>query len=415
MKKKLPKVIPTINEPLWTKAIPGIPYRIKVHLADNPPLFAWVEYENAIIKGDLSYLRELLFEKKYLQKHYEWIENLKSSTTPKGVLFPTNLIAEDIGYKWEGGCSGMDNTPRGRIGIKSLKERPNNPNMLWIDAICQQALSAKMISNMFELVGDHLQSEEWNKKFLDKKDIINKFYWDEKDKFYYDIDCNTHDFYKVMTIASYWTLTAGVASDEQAHYLIEKILDSNIFGGKVPLVSLARNDNDFNIKGGYWRGSVWLPTAYASLRGMVNYKYYKEAHNAAKKLLDHMCNTYFNYSPHTIWECYAPESCEPAINAEGTKIVRPDFCGWSALGPIAIYIEYILGFHKIDAFNNLIEWEKPEEIKGKIGIKNLKFGNVITDIEANEKTCLIISNNPYTIKINGKRYKISIGTNKFEI
>ena len=45
-----------------------------------------------------------------------------------------------------------------------------------------------------------------------------------KDKFYYDIDCNTHDFYKVMTIASYWTLTAGVASDEQAHYLIEKIL-----------------------------------------------------------------------------------------------------------------------------------------------------------------------------------------------
>ena len=88
--KKLPKVIPTINEPLWTKAIPGIPYRIKVHLADNPPLFAWVEYENAIIKGDLSYLRELLFEKKYLQKHYEWIENLKSSPTPKGVLFPSN-------------------------------------------------------------------------------------------------------------------------------------------------------------------------------------------------------------------------------------------------------------------------------------------------------------------------------------
>ena len=56
-----------------------------------------------------------------------------------------------------------------------------------------------------------------------------------------------------------------------------------------------------------------------------------------------------------------------------------------------------------------------EQLGKKIGIKNLKFGNVITDIEAKEKTCVIISNNPYTIKINGKRYKISIGTNKFEI
>ena len=413
--KKLPKVIPPIGEPFWTRAIPGIPYTLKVHLADNPPLFAWVEYENAIIKGDLAYIKELLYEKKYLQKHYEWIENLRKSTIPKGVLFPTNLIAEEKGYKWEGGCSGMDNTPRGRKGDRAKKERPNNPDMLWIDAICQQALSANMISKLYEIVGDNVGREEWKHKFEEKQAIINNFYWDEKDRFYYDIDCNTHEFYKVMTITSYWTLTAGVSSELQAKYLVDKILDSNIFGGKVPFVSLARNDNDFDCKGGYWRGSIWLPTAYAALRGMVNYKYYKEAHISAIKLLDHMCSTYFNYSPHTIWECYAPEKCEPAMNAEGTEIVRPDFCGWSALGPISIYIEYILGFHKIDAFENIVEWEKPEEMKGKIGIKNLKFGNVITDIEANGKTCVIISNNPYTIKINGKAYEITIGTNKFEI
>jgi len=120
--KSLPKVIPTEREPKWTRAIPGQPTNIKVHLADNPPLFAWAEYENALMNGDKDYIKELLYEKKFLQKHYEWIEQLKSYEKIENVLMPTNLIAQDIGYKWEGGCSGMDNTPRGRKG-RMLKKQ----------------------------------------------------------------------------------------------------------------------------------------------------------------------------------------------------------------------------------------------------------------------------------------------------
>ena len=414
--KSLPKVIPPKSEPIWTEAIPGIPYEMKIHLADNPPLFAWSEYENALMKGDKSYLKELLYEKQFLQKHFEWMENLKEHIVPHGVMFPTTLISENLGYKWDGGCSGMDNTPRGRKGSYSIKERPNNKKMLWIDAICQQSLAAKMISKMFDIIGDLELAEKWNQKFIEKRNIINNYYWDKIDKFYYDIDCKTNKFYKVMTIASYWALTAGVASKEQAEYLVEKLLDSSLFGGKVPFVSLARNDKDFEEKGRYWRGSVWLPTAYATLKGLTNYKFYKEAQETASKLLDHMSNTYLNYSPHTIWECYAPVKCEPGtVPGSREKIVRPDFCGWSAIGPISIYIEFVLGFHTINAFENVVEWEKPKNLKGKIGIKNLKFGNIITDIEADDNLCVIHSNNPYMIKISGKAYNISRGINKFEI
>ena len=39
--KSLPTVIPPKNEPDWTEAKPGEPYEIKIHIADNPPLFAW--------------------------------------------------------------------------------------------------------------------------------------------------------------------------------------------------------------------------------------------------------------------------------------------------------------------------------------------------------------------------------------
>lgn len=408
--KHLPKVIPSEAEPEWTGRIPGVPYEIKVHIADNPPLFAWAEFENALMTGDMDYIKELLYQRKFLQKHYEWMENLHESTTPDGVREPTCLIAERDGYRWEGGRSGMDNTPRGRMDEHAIAHRPNNPNMLWIDAICQQALAASTIAKLYALVGDTAGEEAWDRKYREKKEIVNRLYWDDKDKFYYDIDCDTHAFYKVMSIATYWTLTAEIASEEQADFLVKHLSNPDTFGGKVPFVSLSRSDNDYQPDGRYWRGSVWLPTAYAALKGLIKYGRYKEAHDTSCRLLEHMYRTYTEFTPHTIWECYSPEAYRPASIAENAEgVVRPDFCGWSALGPISVYIECVLGFHTVNAFEKTVEWAKPDTFIGKIGIRNLRFGDVITDIEACEEKCTVTSNAPYTLKINGKAYEIMPG------
>ena len=407
----LPVVIPPEDEPSWTRTTPGVPANVKIHIADNPPLFAWGEYENALMHGDKEYIKELLYKRQHLQKHYEWIENLKERTTLPGVLLETNLICENDGYRWEGGCSGMDNTPRGRTTEKADKERPNNPDLLWVDAICQQALSARTIARLFRLVDDEGSALAWDEKYTEKKDIINSLYWDSEDNFYYDIYHSDHNFCKVMSIASYWALTAAVASDEQASTMASRISDDRYFGGSAPLVSLSRSDGDFEELGRYWRGSVWLPTAYATLKGLAEYKHYNIAHTAAKKLLDHMLATYKEYEPHTIWECYSPTEHKPATTIRNADIVRPDFCGWSALGPISIYIEYVLGFHTINAFTRTIEWAKPDSFKGNIGIKNLRFGDVVTDIVADENRCTVISSAPYTLIINGKSFYINAGLN----
>ena len=411
--KILPEVIPTKDEPCWTGAVPGQPMNVQVHLADNPPLFAWAEYENALIHGDKEYLYDLLYVKKDLQKHYEWIEGLKAQTVLSGVLNPTSLINKGIGYYWEGGCSGMDNTPRGRVTKTEENERPNNPNMLWLDAICQQALSAKTISKMFALLEDCKQEKEWLEKFKQKRDIINQYYWDLEDKFYYDIDYNDEHFYKIRTIASYWTLTGEIADEEQAKAMISYLFDETDLGGEIPFISLSRKDADFKKEGKYWRGSIWLPTAYATLRGLANYGYFKEAHCLAKKLFLAMLKTYQDYEPHTVWECYAPDFYKPATQVDNETIVRPDFCGWSALGPISVYLEFVLGFHSINAFEKVVEWFNPSEFEGKIGVKNLRFGDIVTDIVADKTTCTVKSNADYTLKINGKDYFIHKGENNF--
>lgn len=413
---KLASVITPAGEPDWTGAVEGKPFNMQIQIADNPPLFAWAEYENALMKGDKEYINELLNERAVLQKHYEWFENVHEESQKPEWNVPTCLISEKYGYKWEGGRSGMDNTPRGRVSEHALADRPNNPDMYWLDAICQQALAARMIAKMYRIIDDEKSAATWDAKFEEKKQIVNDLYWDEKDGFYYDIDCNTHDFYKIMSIASYWTMTAEIADKERADKLVKEISNPETFGGFVPLVSLSRSDNDYDSDGKYWRGGVWLPTAYATLKGLTNYGYYDEARKASEVLLEHMCRTYNEYEPHTIWECYNPEAYKPAtaVEGEGTR-VRKDFCGWSALGPISVYIEFVLGFHTIDAFNNVIKWNKPENTDGKIGIKNLKFGDIVTDIVAEGNICKVNSNAAYTLEINGKAYEIEKGKNSFEI
>lgn len=413
--KSLPYVTPSEGEPAWTGASPGIPSRMEIHIADNPPLFALAEHENALFLGNIGYIHDLLYNKRVLQKHYEWIEGLKTSVLPHGVHVKTCLLNEGIGYRWEGGRSGMDNTPRGKTTDRTTAERPNNPNMLWIDAICQQALSAKRIAELFAIVGDTQNQLEWECIYNQKKDLVNSYYWDDEDGFYYDIDQESHEFYKVMTPASYWALVADIAPDDRARAMVAHISNERTLGGNPPLISLSKSDGDFESNGKYWRGALWLPTAYAALKGIERYGYYEQAHEAAKKILNHMLKTYMEYEPHTIWECYSPEAAEPAVTARGDKVVQKDFCGWSALGPISMYIEQIIGFHTVNAFQRIVQWQKPNEFKKALGIKNLRFADVVTDIVSIGNTCTVKANAPYTLIVNGKAFEIFAGEQKFPL
>ena len=57
-----------------------------------------------------------------------------------------------------------------------------------VDLACQQALSARCISKLFALVKDTEGAAEWNARYEEKKELLNRLYWDDQDCFYYDID-----------------------------------------------------------------------------------------------------------------------------------------------------------------------------------------------------------------------------------
>ena len=316
---------------------------------DNPPLFAWVEKEYFDFTGDKGRLNHLLNEKRYLQKYFKWFARAKAGErfecSPQRIYL--NSIGDD-GFTWTGGASGMDNTPRGR-------DAGGYHKVLWVDAISQQALSAHCIAAMEQALGNEDEARKWNAEYEALKKKINHLYWDERDGFYYDVTIADKQPCRVKTIASYWPLLAQVASREQARSMVRHLMNPEEFGGSYPTPSLARSDKDYHHQtGDYWRGGIWLPTTYMAIKAIEKYGYHEEADAIAEKVINQQLAAYRNMEPHTVWECYSPSGDAPST--EHGRRVRPEFCGWSALGPIALFIENVLGFKKVSAAGKEVRW-----------------------------------------------------------
>lgn len=384
---------------------------LRIHLRDNPPLFAWAEYGNYEFTGDREHVTEILKNKRYLQRHFDYFNTVKHGNRNEAVspnpIFLNQIRDEKgklLGFTWTGGASGMDNTPRGR-------DAGGYDKVMWIDAIAQQALSALCISRLAEAYGDRKEARSWKKRYKELKEHINRTYWDEQDGFYYDVAIATGQPCRIKTPASFWTLLAEIPSKEQAARMVRSVRDENMMGGTYPWPSLSRDDKDYHhATGDYWKGGVWLPMVYMGTKALEKYGYYELADSLAEKVVRQQLRTYQKITPHTIWECYSPSADAPST--EYGRRARPDFCGWSALGPISLFIENMLGFREINALEKCIRWSLKSE-NGTHGLRNLKFGPIRTDIlyQASSKQVEVESNQPYTLIINGKKYRIKAGKN----
>lgn len=381
------------------------PFVAKIEHPDNPPLFAWVEWEYFKFTGNFNRLKLLFEDKQFLQKHFDWIEQSKRRRLYKFSNIWGFAQKRDYGFQWSGVASGMDNTPRGNTKYSRI---------LWLDLATQQALSALYISKIARYLGHKEKEEYYHAKYQDYKNLMNKWYWNEEIGCYFDISKkNPKIQYKILTPASFWPMLAEICSETQAQKMKTLVEDSNLLGGEIPLPSVARNDRSFHPNGRYWKGSVWLPTAYMVLKALEKFDFLQTANNLGEKILYHMLKTYDTYEPHTIWEAYSPTKPEPATTNSNLMRVKPDFCGWSALGPICVFIENVLGFHDINAVEKKITWNIHHNCRH--GIKNLRFGNIITSIIFENGLISVETNESYLLNVNGNQIQVKSGIQTLRI
>jgi hypothetical protein len=285
----------------------------------NPPLFAWAEWEWYTFSGDSSRFAQVL---PALEKYYAWIEQNRSDTSgDRGLFWQTAL------------GSGMDNSPRS--------------GSAWVDMSAQMVLAYRCLSSMCKVQGETTKAAEYAGKAKALSSRINRWMWDEKDGFYYDINADGTPV-RAKTIAGFWPLVAEVASKQQAARLVQHLEDRKEFNRPMPFASLAASDTLYQPNGGYWRGGVWSPTNYMIIRGLSDYGYEETASKAAERYLAGMYDVFKKTG--TVWEFYAPDSLAPGKLLHvrntanvGEKMAKKDLVGWTGLGPVALLIEGVIG------------------------------------------------------------------------
>ena len=323
----------------------------------NPPLFAWVEHDYYRFTGDATRLTRVFDG---LERYFGWLETNARSPLVSGLYYQTDL------------GSGMDNLPRGDVRLAG-----------WVDMSAQQALSARMLAQIAEVLGRANRRTHWQQVFEAARDRINQAAWSEADGIYYDV-ARGGAHAGVRHIGAFWTLLAGVAGTRAAR-LITHLEDPAEFGRPHPFPTLAATEPAYADHGHYWRGSVWAPTNYMVFRGLRDNGRADLARSAAAAHLEMMARVLLDAPPDeariapeerdgeyaTIWECYAPDGAAPATRWDGINLSRQDFVGWSGLGPIAALFEDVIGLD-VDGARGVITWTVTRT--DRHGVLRMPFG-----------------------------------------
>jgi hypothetical protein len=359
----------------------------------NPPLFAWAECETFKVTGDKSRFTVVL---PVLEKYVEFLnrdgdpdadpqtwqtQGRRSIGTPHQLYWNTGL-----------GC-GMDNTPK-----------PTNKGAGWVDMSCQMVMQYKELATICRELGLKSKAKAYEAEANAIGARINQWCWNEHDGFYYDVLADGTQF-KKKTASGFWPMIAGIASTAQVKRLVAHLKNENEFWRPVVFPTLAADEPEYVPTGGYWLGGVWAPINYMIIKGLEANGEDAFATEATERYLDAMAKVFNDTG--TVWENYAPEMEAPG------KPAAKDFVGWSAIGPITLLIENVLGFHP-DGVRNTLDWSL--HLSEPHGINRLRFGAVTANLFYDGKgTVHVTASRPFTLVINGKPFKVKMGKQQFSI
>ncbi len=181
-------------------------------------------------------------------------------------------------------------------------------------------LTAEMANEMYSLremareLGDTAGVREWSEKFDRTAGLINRYMWDPKDTFYYNVSMADNSFMfegaslKRKELIGFLPLWAHVATKDQARELVKHLTNPASFWRRFGVPTLAADDPHYTpfVDGCCrWNGPVWLLWDYMVIRGLRNYGYHALANDVSRKVLDAV--TLQLSINHRFWESYSPD------------------------------------------------------------------------------------------------------------
>ena len=152
------------------------------------------------------------------------------------------------------------------------------PDILPVDLNSLIYFEESLISKLNDLNEDKSKAQ----KFLDlaetRKKLINKIFWNEKEKFYFDYNLQNQKLTKVYSLASCYPLYFKIAEKEMAESVSKKIEADFLRDGGV-ITTL-------NFTGQQWDApNGWAPLQWITIKGLRNYGFNELANKIKKRWL----------------------------------------------------------------------------------------------------------------------------------
>lgn len=282
----------------------------------SPPVLVWAEHNNFNKTDNKRRIKEILPK---LDKYLDW---LKSVTQQQNGLF---VIPPQASY--------MGNIPRKNA-------------VYYIDFNSQMAIAyyfmikLAIASNFRNLVFKYTGA------YYKFKATINKYFWDKKDNFYFDLDSKLQPI-KLKTISSFWTLLAQIPNNTQAEYLRDSLNNSLEFFTPNSFPTLSQNHPNYSEQGLGHRGSVYPLLTYMIVNGLCLYGFSDFARESAVRHISSILATFYSEEENiagNFWEAYQPHAHLPAKPSNKNHPIRKNYFPSIAIATITLMIEYILGF-----------------------------------------------------------------------
>jgi neutral trehalase len=187
--------------------------------------------------------------------------------------------------------SGMDNSPRFDGGV----------DFAAVDFNAFAAAEAGYLAEIAQALDRSDDASRWREERARLAAAIETRLWCEEDGFYYD-RAASGEFARVKTVAGFTPLFAGVASEERAKRLVERLTDPAQFWPPFPVPSTALDEPTFTDD--MWRGPTWMNYNFLIIHGLRAYGYTDLAAELAERCLDQVATWYAREG--TIFEYYDP-------------------------------------------------------------------------------------------------------------
>ncbi len=192
---------------------------------------------------------------------------------------------------------GVDNDP-------SVYYRPNRSTAsIYLNSLLYRELLA--FGSLLEDLDRPAEANRWRGRAQDLADAVNRHLWDERDGTYYSADLALREIdnddwlhrgaprawssvlLRVDNWSSFLPLWAGLASQEQADRMRERLLDRRTFRAGYGVRTLSRLEKQYDLRASNnpsnWLGPVWGISNYLVFRGLAKYGFTDDARQLAEE------------------------------------------------------------------------------------------------------------------------------------